>query len=275
MKTIINSFPPNELTLFVELYPAADWENDFRNYSVSPNPAGHDYKEIKKKLIVDQGGLCAYCEKPIHSDGEHRQRVEHIHPKSDNSNPAVNWGLVWTNVLAVCTGGETENKEVHPLPANLSCDAHKNHCMQGKKSVMQLLDQIFNPLHLPVFPCLFDFEKHTGKLVPNENVCSEIDSLLELAIGDTMNRLIKTIQLLNLNCDRLTTERRLVLFQYNQEVAKACKLDDNNFKIKLSHKWFNKKWPSFFTTRRILLGNAAENYLQSIEYAMQDEPLEK
>ena len=137
MKTIKKSLPPNELTLFAELKPAEEWDSGFRNYSIPPNPAGHDYKEIKRKLIADQGGLCAYCEKPINNEGEHRQRVEHIHPKSDKSNPVVNWGLLWTNVLAVCTGGETEDKEVHPLPANLSCDAHKNHCMPGEKNFTQ------------------------------------------------------------------------------------------------------------------------------------------
>ena len=267
MKTIKKSSPPNELTLFAGLYSSAIWDRDFRNYSVSPNPAGHDYKEIKKKLIADQGGLCAYCEKQIDNIGEHRQRVEHIHPKSDKSNPVVNWGLLWTNVLAVCTGGETEDKEVHPLPANLSCDAHKNHCMPGEKNFTQFSDPIFTPLDIPVSPTPFDFEKHTGKLIPNESVCSVIDSQLGLALGETMKRLIKTTQVLNLNCDRLAKDRREVFYEYERFVTKARKRNENYYKINLIHKWFNKKWPSFFTTRRILLGDAAENYLRSIGYA--------
>ena len=70
----------------------------------------------------------------------------------------------------------------------------------------------------------------------------------------------------NSNCDCLTTERLLVLKQYNHEVANASKSNDNNFKLKLIHKWFDKKWPSFFTTRRILLGDAAEKHLLTIGY---------
>lgn len=267
MKLLYKSAPQNELTVFAQAYPDADWDNDFRNYAVPPNMPGHDYKEIKKRLISDQGGLCAYCEKQIGCLNANLQKIEHFHPKSDKSNLAINWALNWSNVLAVCTGGEHENRTIHPLPENLSCDSHKNYFMiKNPGKLPQFINDLLNPLQISAFPCLFDFDKRSGALTPNQSACQYIDLLQNLATGQTQKKLLETINILNLNCDRLCTDRLLVLFQYNKEVTKAKKLKDNKFKQKLVAKWFSSKWPSFFTTRRILLGKSAEAYLQSIPF---------
>ncbi|MES2077292.1 MAG: retron system putative HNH endonuclease [Pseudomonadota bacterium] len=270
MKTLLKSAPPNELTRFAAAFPAEDWDNDFRNYSAAPNQPGHDYREIKKRLIADQGGLCAYCERRIAGLSVDQQKVEHIHPKSDKSNAALNWGLMWTNIVAVCTGGEHDNKSLHPLPRNLSCDSHKNHWLSKAARTPQLaamLAALINPLQLAPFPCLFDFDKADGRLFPNEDLCAQVDAAAALAPGTTREGLTVTIETaLNLNCDRLRTERKLVLNEYNHAVAEARRRNDIHFKTKLAARWFGSRWPSYFTTRRILLGGAAEQYLRGIAY---------
>lgn len=270
MKTLLKSAPPNELTRFAAAFPTDDWDHDFRNYSAAPNQPGHDYREIKKRLIEDQGGLCAYCEKRIAGLSADLQKVEHLHPKSDKSNPAINWGLMWANIVAVCTGGEHDDKSLHPLPRNLSCDSHKNHWLSKTARTSRLdamLAALINPLQLAPFPCLFDFDKADGRLLPNEDVCAQVDAAAGLAPGTTREGLTITIETaLNLNCDRLRTERKLVLNEYNRAVAEARRRNDVDFKAKLAERWFRNRWPSYFTTRRILLGRAAEAYLRGTAY---------
>ena len=271
MKTVAKSLTPNELTNFAAAYPNADWDPDFRDYAVPPNVAGHDYKQTKQRLVVDQGGLCAYCERPIGNLGPSMQRVEHYHPKSDKSVPGINWALLWSNVIAVCTGGEHDDKAIYPRPDNLSCDAHKNHWLSSliltPAALLALLADLQNPLSLAPFPCPFDFDKLTGRLVVDKSACAAIDVAMNLAAGASAASLEKTIDVaLNLNCDRLCVDRLQVLIQYNQEVAKARKVNDTQFREKLAAKWFSAKWPSYFTTRRILLGASAEAYLTNAAY---------
>lgn len=271
MKTIAKSLPPNELTAFAAAFPAALWDPDFRDYAVPPNTAGHDYKQIKSRLLADQGGLCAYCERPLAGLGANLQRVEHYHPKSDNSVPGVNWGLVWANVIAVCIGGESDDQKIYPLPINLSCDSHKNHWLGKLKltpaALLVVLAGLQNPLSIKPFPCPFGFDKRTGKLTVDTTVCSALDAASGLPVGSIFTSLNQTINTaLNLNCDRLCADRLQVLIQYNQEVAKARNAGDRNFGQKLAAKWFGRKWPSYFTTRRILLGQAAEAHLQALAY---------
>lgn len=271
MKTIAKSPPPNELTAFFALCPAAAWDPDFRDYAVPPNATGHDYKQIKQRLLADQGGLCAYCERPLGNLGPNLQRVEHYHPKSDKSVPGINWGLCWTNVIAVCTGGENADKQIYPLPTNLSCDSHKNYWLKklnpAPDALLKLLSDLQNPLTLAPFPCPFGFDRLTGRLTVDKTTCSAIDAALRLAADSTFTSLDATINsALNLNCDRLCTDRLQVLIQYNQEVEKARKLRDKNYSQKIAAKWFGSKWPSYFTTRRILLGQVAETHLQTLAY---------
>ena len=271
LKTISKSLPPNALTVFASLDPTANWDPDFRDYAVPPNASGHDYKQIKQLLLADQGGLCAYCERPLGDLGPSSQRVEHYHPKSDKSVPLINWGLRWDNVILVCTGGEQDDGDIYPRPVNLSCDSYKNHWLRtfnlSSVQLLTLLSGLQNPLTLAPFPCPFDFDLLTGRFTVNEPICSEIDGLLGLSANATFTSLDKTVNIaLNLNCDRLCTDRLQVLIQYNREREQARKRKDKDFRQKLAAKWFSKKWPSYFTTRRILLGQAAEAKLVALGY---------
>jgi len=241
------------MTVYAQHYPENNWD-DFYNTS--------DYKEIKTLIFSEQGGLCAFCENEILEI--HKQRIEHFHPKSDKTNSNHNWALDWKNVIGVCLGGSDVDKSVHPLPANLSCDAYKDYLITTKKLSEICEGYLFNPLHLPAFPCLFDFDKRTGELKPKEDYAGiEFENN---QYGSTAELVAKTIENLNLNCDRLNQQRLRVFWQYEKEIQKAREKQDRQFKSKLAKHWFQKQWLPFFTTRRILLGNHAENYLTSINY---------
>ena len=119
MKKICKSTEPPELTGFREEHPKATWE-EFKN----TGPA----TEIKSIVFHDQGHLCAFCETKLAADKTHHQRIEHFHPKSDDSNPNHNWTLDWDNMIGVCKGGS--NQHNYPTPENLSCDAYKDHWLR-------------------------------------------------------------------------------------------------------------------------------------------------
>jgi uncharacterized protein (TIGR02646 family) len=253
----INKSPlSNSLTQYARQNSQANWD-DFRNYN-----QGNNYKQIKALIFTEQGCLCAFCENEVKE--AYKQRVEHFHPKSDKTNPNHNWALDWNNVTGVCIGGEGSDKSTHPLPANLSCDAFKNHLINQGKLSEQCEGYLLNPLELPAFPCLFDFNKRTGKLEPKPNY--EGIEFQNNKYTSTAELVTKTIEHLNLNCDRLNEQRLEVLKIYNQEIAKARKNNDKTIFTKLVQRWFQKRWISFFTTRRILLGEEAENYLKQINY---------
>lgn len=261
LKKINKSQPPNTLTQYAQQNPQTQthWE-DFRHHNGSTA-----YREIKQIMLVDQGGLCGYCEKKLSQLPENKQRVEHYHSKSDLSNIHINWALDWDNVFAVCLGGSDANKQAHPLPKNLSCDAHKDHLITKGKLPNECEGHYLNPLQLIAIPGLFDFDKATGRLSPNENACTQWQ-VPENQYDTTYKLVEKTIEILNLNCQRLLDDRLEVLKEYNQEIAKARKAQDKEGLKKLSQRWFSRKWPSFFTTRRILLGQHAEACLENLAY---------
>ncbi|MEZ8215279.1 retron system putative HNH endonuclease [Vibrio sp. 1F148] len=263
MKKISKSLPPNELTKFAESNPGALWDPDFRDHK-----AGESYKSVREVMVQDQGGLCGYCEKKISKLPAHKQRIEHYHNKSDTDDPTINWGLDWNNVFAVCLGGseiKDEEKKQYPLPRNLSCDAYKEH-MVCKNLLPQACEGYFlNPLKIIANPCLFGFDKSNGELTVNKSACEALVGI-DNQYGTIEELVEKTITILNLNCDRLCSDRLAVLKLYNQEVTKARKAKDREGLSKLAKRWFDNKWPSFFTTKRVLLGTYAEAFLTQSSY---------
>jgi uncharacterized protein (TIGR02646 family) len=256
LKKINKSLPPNNLIQYAQQHPHDDWD-DFRNSN-----QGADYQFVKTLIFNDQGGLCAFCEEKV-SDA-YKQRVEHFHPKADINNSNHNWALDWINVIGVCLGGSDVDKAIHPLPANLSCDAYKDHLIVKGTLSMACDGYLLNPLQIAAFPCLFDLDKRTGELKAKVDY-EQIN--IENNYYDTVAELVeKTIEYLNLNCDRLNQQRLAVLRQYNQDIKKARQRQDGNVFSELAKRWFQKQWPSFFTTRRILLNQHAENYLININY---------
>jgi len=260
LKKINKTMSFNELTKFTKQNPHANWNIDFRNYN-----NGNDYRIIRKHIVKDQGGLCAYCETKIKNLPCHKQRIEHFHSKSDILNPNKNWAFDWNNLIGVCVGGEDSNKQSYSLPENLSCDSHKNHLVNKKELSMACENVLLNPLNIVASPCLFDFNKATGELMPADDVCSKIE-IKGNEFQTTQMLVINTIKILNLNCDRLVKQRLLVRNEYNKKITIARKNNDKNCFLKIAKQWFQNRWLCFFTTRRILLGKYAEDYLKQIKY---------
>lgn len=72
--------------------------------------------EVKKVLVHEQHGLCAYCMKRIRVDNH--SRVEHWKPLSEDKEKALDYH----NMLGVCDGGEKASGQLGRI---LCCDAHK------------------------------------------------------------------------------------------------------------------------------------------------------
>lgn len=73
--------------------------------------------EVKKVLIHEQHGLCAYCMRRIRMD--QHCRIEHLVPLSKDKEKAIDY----RNMLGVCDGGEKRKGEQEHI---LCCDAHKS-----------------------------------------------------------------------------------------------------------------------------------------------------
>ena len=260
MKKILKSSPPNVLTVFSHKYPKSLWDKGADNFTNQNR--GLLYQLLKKKLFSEQGWTCAYCECKIKEDKPHLQRVEHINDKS-NYNPSTtpwvhNLHLDWNNLVGVCLGGSSPKDTLYPTPRNLSCDSYKAYKKISHK-------EFLNPLEIQAFPNLFQFKRRTGGLEANIQNCKLV--IIPNNIYSTTEELVeKTITNLNLNCDRLMMDRNEIFKEYNREIRKARMSGNTNIKTQLAQKWFSQRFPSFFTTRRILLGNHAEKFLKDNNY---------
>ena len=260
MKKINKTPGPNALTRYAQHHPLDRWDPDFKNSN-----AGTEYQALREQMLADQGGLCGYCEVRVADLPAHKQRVEHFHSKSDSAAGGKNWGLDWDNIFAVCTGGSHADRAIHPLPRNLSCDSHKEHAIAKGCVPLACEGNVINPLEMLAFPRLFDFDRRTGKLLPNTDACSQAE-FRGNRFDSTEELVENTIKVLNLNCDRLNKQRLEVLHTYNREIKKAKQTQDKKIFQTLSKRWFGNKWHSFFTTRRALLKDHAESYLIAIGF---------
>lgn len=253
---------PIGLTAFAMDSTNATWD-DFRALNQS-----QAYKELRLQTIADQGGLCAYCE--VHYlDKPETVSIEHFHPKSDLSNPIKNWALDWHNLHAVCRGGRDKNadgQQPYPTPENLSCDAYKDYLVSKNKLTEHCEGKLFNPLLMPEIK-IFKLNKSTGALEVDELTCKQIAETELQTSADLIELAKETLRILNLNCQRLRDARLEVLKAYNQYIKKAREQNNQKIHQQLAHRWFSAPWPSYFTTRRDLLGQAAEHYLQKIAYS--------
>ena len=251
---------PQTLQDYKLTYPDATWDQ-MRN-----DQAAHDCRD---QASQDQHGLCAYCEQKITADDPLHCRIEHFHPKSDKDG-THNWDLDWENMLAVCDGGSgssQEERKMHPLPANLSCDAHKNHMMQTRKLPVACEGHLLNPLSVPSFPNLFALDKGTGYFKPDEASCAVVE-ISDNACDTTAELVNRTITILNLNCERLAEKRRLLVvnIDQNKKTLRQKGISPAEMPEKLGSRYFSTKWPEFFTTLRCCLGPIAENYLKTLHY---------
>ena len=266
MKKVRKGLAPEALLEYSSARPNVTWEQMNNDNAHGGGQAAH---ECRNQAIRDQNGLCAYCEISISSDLPRHRRIEHFHPKSDIEG-THNWSLDWGNMLAVCDGGSSSSQDarrIHPLPGNLSCDAHKDRMIQTGKLPVSCEGHLLNPLSIPVFPNLFELDKGTGHFRPNESSCATVE-IPDNNYETTAAMVGETITLLNLNCDRLASKRKLLVnnIEHNKKTLRKKGVPTSEYAEKLVNRYFNMEWPEFFTTLRCCLGIAAENYLHSIDY---------
>ena len=98
-----------------------------------------------------------------------------------------------------------------------------------------------NPIHIQTTACLFIFDKETGKLLVNYDVCQQLATdNLSNQYGDNWCMLAEqTINILNLNCERLCADRWEVLKFYNSQIKKYREMGDRAGLSKLSESIFS------------------------------------
>ncbi|MDR1856629.1 MAG: hypothetical protein LBR22_05655 [Desulfovibrio sp.] len=225
----------------------------------------------------DQHNICAYCEKKISADSDDnagktpRGQVEHFHQKSAVSD-GNNLHLDWKNMLAVCDGGRlpsVDNKVQHQRPSELSCDQHKNQVIQQGQIPDSCHGYILNPLTMPSFPNIFTLNKSNGHIIPDVTACKKVQSFLKPNEYRSAEELVqKTIDVLNLNCNRLTRIRLLIIkdIERTKEFLRQRQTPKQEMLKSLQRKYFKDQWPEFFTAKRCCLGEIAEAYLREINY---------
>jgi hypothetical protein len=76
------------------------------------------------------------------------------------------------------------------------------------------------------------------------------------------------VEILNPNCERLASRRRKIVVDIDRRKKarrqKQCRPEEMS--TFLIQRYFNGKWPEFFTTIRCCLGQAAEDHLRAIGY---------
>lgn len=254
MKKVLKGFEPKKLSTYRNLKPEASWE-EFLNRSSRK-------LRTREQIVVDQGGLCAYCEVDLQSASSGGLvadlRVEHFHPKSDRST-THNWALDWQNLLGCCHGGSQRN--VIDAARRFTSPDHSCDVPKGNHNWDNV---ILNPLHLPAFPCLFQYNRSTGAIEVNLEACQKASINSDKA-QDTIDKLC-------LDALRLRTLRKSVLDHVNDQLGhllssgKTIEEARAHVAQALLRKDSNGYWPTFFSAIRSYLGVDAEKQLQAIHY---------
>lgn len=265
MKRINRNAEPAQLENYRTTNPSSTWEQ-MRGDALGRTA----YGVTRSRLISDQGGICAFCEIDIRDNDPYKCRVEHFHPKSDTSTPH-NWALDWSNMFGVCMGGSQRHQKsphtLEPLSENLSCDAYKDMMIRNGDLDEQCEGWIINPVGIPDSPCLFRLEKHTGCLFPDEDQCRDV-TLPDNRHASTLLLVQYTIKMLNLNCSRLCEARKQVIWniEHNKKRPRVRGVSPQQALHELAERYFRQRWPGFFTTIRLCLGPAAEQYLTDARF---------
>jgi uncharacterized protein (TIGR02646 family) len=160
MKNVLKSSEPDELKKYKNKNASQfkRWKNFKRN---------GPYNSLRETLVIDQKGLCAYCEIDLHPSD---RCVDHFIPRHQSTR-GNNYDLDWQNMLANCKGGmenvdisEEENeRRVSQPPYRIAC------CSAAKGSFIPD-GRLLNPLKLPTSR-LFSFSSLDGEIRPDEAAC--------------------------------------------------------------------------------------------------------
>lgn len=135
-------------------------------------------EKLQQSLCAEQFCLCAYCMTRI---APNKMKIEHFYPRNGaNKKLGEQKSLDYSNMLAVCDGGEKFNKE-HNLPneGNLSCDASKGNKLL---SLNPSVESDYNRMKIRYSS---DGKIHSDSL--NSNFRDEIESVLNLNVPHLIN----------------------------------------------------------------------------------------
>ena len=222
----------------------ANWD-EFCSYR-----AGASLRELRASLLRNQHGLCAYCEIEIK---EPDRQIEHVVPRSDGTF-GNRRALDISNMLICCLGGtkavygqgEYERQDYYRQPTadNMSCGQAK-----GNRNDQGFID----PRTLPSLPSL---------LRVGDDGLIEVDTHACQSAGVDPDRVTRTIEILNLNAERLQLARQK---WRNSLVEAAQRAGDAAGMLA----WIRDvltpdpagRLSRFFTTSRCYFGPAAESVL--------------
>ena len=157
---------------------------DFRNHD-----AGGAYQGLIAALTDLQHGLCGYCEIDL-TARDHQ--VEHVIPQSDPAQGAAR-ALDVTNLIACCKGGTARSGDadryLKPVKHNRSCGEAKADRMNG---------EFMDPRDLPALSSLTRV-LDDGRIAADAVACA--------SEGVAVTRVTRTIEILNLNAERLRVAR--------------------------------------------------------------------
>ena len=221
----------------------ANWD-EFRSHS-----SGASYDELRESLTQDQHGLCAYCEIAI--DGW-RSQVEHVIPQSDAKLGKAK-ALDTTNMVACCPGGtvqdDDEDRFRRPVGHHMSCGQAK-----GNHS-----DELFlDPRELPALPSLLRVIDN-GLVEADESACQ--------TAGTLPDRVTRTIEILNLNSERLRSAREKRWNGLEEEFGQIDDPDDSGMVNDWMHSELTPdeagRLVPFFTTSRSYFAPLSESVLEA------------
>ncbi|MAF15693.1 MAG: TIGR02646 family protein [Marinomonas sp.] len=256
MKKVSKGVEPNLLRIYKQASPNNTWEQ-FKQSKARR-------EQVQQQVRYDQGGLCAYCEIDllpalVNTQTEGDFRIEHFHPKSDDSDPNKNWHLDWNNLLGCCHGG---NQRYVSDGARFTSPDHSCDVPKGNK----ILDNvILNPLNIPAFPRLFKCDRVSGALSVDVQNC-DVASISTVKAQATIDEL-------HLDSNRLRRFRNAVLDDVNEQMIRYMRQGlsvDQALQLlaaALLRKNGNQEWPKFFTSIRHYLGEAGELQLQAIGFS--------
>lgn len=189
-------------------------------------------KYIQDNLIIVQSYICAYCEIELSRDIDHVGfHIEHIKPKSKFPNCTFDY----TNLMLSCFTTTEELYRNNFDKSSLSC----GHFKGDHFNTMLFI----SPVEIDC-ATYFQYELD-GRITPVDNLDRE-----------NKEKAIYTIRHLNLNCPRLTRERKDLIENTFKQIEKIGYEGDGLKKfsnLELSIK--NGKSNSFITTREQFLKN--------------------
>ena len=213
----------------------AHWK-EFRSHD-----SGASYKELRAALTDNQRGLCAYCEMTIRG---RRHQIEHVIPRNAPEHGHAT-ALDIANMLACCMGGTArdfgleedgeagEDRYLEPVRDNMSCGQAK-----GNREEETFID----PRRLPAAPSL-------AKVMENGRI--EVDEKACRTAGITPDHMARTIEMLNLNAERLRIAREKRwndLTELSEDIDDPEKMDAWVHSVLIPDE--NGSLASFFTTTR-------------------------